>query len=117
MAKLISKKYIISDSTVYDLEVMDNHNYLAEDVLVHNCSATSMQGKQILELKKSLKVPVEWIPMTGTPIVNKPTDVYVPLKLVDGHHFTNFYKWQQNFCVFGGFGDHNIITYKNIPEL
>lgn len=92
-------------------------NMIALDEIHVHCSASSQNGKQILELKKSIRVDVEWIPMTGTPIVNKPTDVYIPLKLVDGHHFTSYYKWQQNFCVFGGFGDHEVLTYKNIPEL
>ncbi len=92
-------------------------NMIALDEIHIHCSASSQNGKQILELKKSIRVDVEWIPMTGTPIVNKPTDVYIPLKLVNGHHFTSYYKWQQNFCVFGGFGDHEVLTYKNIPEL
>lgn len=92
-------------------------NMIALDEIHIHCSASSQNGKQILELKKAIRVDVEWIPMTGTPIVNKPTDVYIPLKLVDGHHFTSYYKWQQNFCVFGGFGDHEVLTYKNIPEL
>lgn len=118
MARLISKKYIKSDLTkVYDIEVEDNHNYLAEGVLVHNCSPSSQQGKQVLKLKKDVTVPVEWIPMTGTPIVNQPTDVFLPLKLVDGHTYKNYYSWCQNFCVYGGFGGYQVIAYKNTPEL
>jgi len=119
MAKLISKRYVSNDSNfVYDLEVTDNHNYFAEHILVHNCSPSSKQGRQILKLKKDTeRTNTEWLPMTGTPIVNKPTDVFVPLKLVDGHTYTNYYNWCQNFCVYGGFGNHDIITYKNIPQL
>lgn len=118
MAKLISKRYVSNDSDyVYDIEVADNHNYFAEGILVHNCSPTSNQGKQILKLKKDVTSKIEWIPMTGTPIVNKPTDVFVPLKLIDGHTFKNYYSWCENFCVYGGFGGYQIISYKNIPEL
>jgi SNF2 family DNA or RNA helicase len=119
MAKLISKRYVSNDSNyVYDIEVADNHNYFAENVLVHNCSPSSKQGTQMLKLKKdTMGAKVEWLPMTGTPIVNKPTDVFVPLKLVDGHTFNRYYDWCQNFCVYGGFGNHDIITYKNIPQL
>ena len=32
------------DGYVYDLEIEDNHNYLADGILVHNCIVT---GKQI----------------------------------------------------------------------
>ena len=76
---------------------------------------TSHQGKQILKLKKDTTAKVEWLPMTGTPIVNKPTDVFLPLKLVDGHTYNSYYTWCENFCVYGNFGD--IIGYKNIPQL
>ena len=33
---------VTKDQFVYDLEVADNHNYFAKNVLVHNCSATYM---------------------------------------------------------------------------
>lgn len=33
---------LTKDQFVYDLEVADNHNYFAKNVLVHNCSATYM---------------------------------------------------------------------------
>lgn len=55
--------------------------------------------------------------MTGTPIVNKPTDLFLPLRLIDAHNLNNYYMWCQEFCVYGGFGDHQIIGYKNIPKL
>ena len=61
MAKLISKRYLNSNSDVYDIEVADNHNYFAEDILVHNCSPSSKQGKQILKLKKDCTAKVEWL--------------------------------------------------------
>jgi SNF2 family DNA or RNA helicase len=55
--------------------------------------------------------------MTGTPIKNKPVDVYTPLKLVDGHEIKSFYQWSHIFCIFGGYGGHEIMGYKNIPML
>ena len=55
--------------------------------------------------------------MTGTPIVNKPTDLYLPLKLVDGHSVKNYWLWCNHFCILGGYGDHEIVGYKNIPDL
>lgn len=82
-----------------------------------NMSPSSVQGKCILEIKKKTGTAAQWIPITGTPIRNKPTDVYTPLKLVDGHAFKSYYQWTQQFCIYGGYGDHEIIGYKNIPIL
>lgn len=118
MGKLISKKCIKTNlDFVYDITVKDNHNYFANDILVHNCSPSSIQGKQILNLKKKAENQIEWIPMTGTPIVNKPTDVFLPLRLVDGHHDNSYWSWCQQYCVYGGYGGYEIIGYKNIPHL
>ena len=76
------------------LTTLCNKGYIGmialDEVHVH-VSPTSRQGKQVLKLKKDVEAKVEWIPMTGTPIVNKPTDVFVPLKLVDGHAYKNYY--------------------------
>jgi len=118
MAKLISKRYINVDSeSVYDITVEDTHNYFANDILVHNCSMSSLQGKKLLDIKKKVTHDCMWIPMTGTPITSKPTDVFLPLRLVDGHKSNSYYMWCERFCIKGGFGGHEIIGYKNIKEL
>lgn len=90
---------------------------IALDEIHKNASPSSKQGQQILKIKKSIKQAVEWIPMTGTPITKRPTDVFLPLRLVDGHNTPSYYLWCQDFCVYGGFGDHEIIGYKNIGML
>lgn len=90
---------------------------IAIDEIHKNASPSSKQGQQLLNIKKKIKKPVEWIPMTGTPITKKPTDVFLPLRLVDGHNTGSYYLWCQDFCVYGGFGGHEIIGYKNIDML
>ena len=92
-------------------------NVIAIDEVHRNMSMSSTQGKQIHDIKKKTGSKCEWIPMTGTPIVNSPTDLYLPLKLIDAHTFKDFYTWCKNFCVYGGFGGHEIVGYKNIPKL
>jgi SNF2 family DNA or RNA helicase len=90
---------------------------IALDEIHKNASPKSTQGKLLLKIKEKTGCNAQWIPMTGTPIVNKPTDVFTPLKLVDGHNVRSFYDWQKLFCIFGGYGDHEVLGYKNIPEL
>ena len=90
---------------------------IALDEIHRNASPQSEQGKQILRLKAITGSRVEWIPMTGTPVVNKPTDVFLPMRLVDATDCDSYWKWNQRYCIYGGFGGHNVIGYKNIPEL
>lgn len=92
-------------------------NTIALDEVHKGVSPTAQQGQQILAIKKNIQRQIEWIPMTGTPIVNKPTDVFLPLRLVDGHYCNSYYKWNQEFCIYGGYGGYEIIGYKNIPKL
>lgn len=90
---------------------------VAIDEVHKNTSPTSLQGKQIIRIKKETKDRAMWIPITGTPIVSKPTDVYLPLKLVDGHSYSSYYSWNREFCISSNYGQSDIIGYKNIPYL
>lgn len=92
-------------------------NMIAIDEIHRNASPSSIQGSQLIEVHKKAKCQVMFIPMTGTPIINRPTDVFLPLKLIGGHAFTSYYLWCQQFCVYGGYGNHDIVGYKNIPTL
>lgn len=111
----IGKRYVIADEIIRwcnDGQI----SMIAVDEIHKNASPSSVQGKQLLRIKKSVK-DIMWIPITGTPITSKPTDVYLPLKLVEGHNYSSFWTWCQKFCIYGGFGGHEILAYKNIPYL
>ena len=92
-------------------------NMIIIDEVHKNMSPQSKQGEQILRIQKETQNKVMWLPMTGTPITNKPTDVYTPLKLINGHNYKSYYSWCNFFCVSGDYGALDIIGYKNIPTL
>jgi len=111
------KKYPITEEII-KLINKGEINIVPIDEVHKNMSPTSAQGKCILTVKKHTADRAEWIPMTGTPIVNRPTDVFTPLKLVDGHTFASFYRdWLPYFCISSGYGATDVICYKHIPEL
>lgn len=110
--KLISKKKADYANFAYDIEVEDNHNYLAENVLVHNCKdVTSIQGKHLLKLKAETMIS-----MTGTPLMNNPLDLYIHLKWLD-YEKHPFYSFKQHYCIFGGYGGYQIVGYKHLDQL
>lgn len=111
-----NRKYTVTQKII-DMINSGEISMVAIDEIHYHASPTSAQGKQLLQIKKKITKPVEWIPMTGTPIVNKPTDLFLPLRLIDAHKMNSYYMWCQEFCVYGGFGDHQIMGYKNIPKL
>lgn len=113
MAKLISKQIVDDISfNAYDIEVENNHNYFANDILVHNCkNPTSQQGKGILKVQPECRIA-----MTGTPLMNYPMDLYIILKWL-GYEKHAFGAFKKHYCNFGGFGGYEIIGYKNLEEL
>lgn len=86
------------------------------DEIHKNLSHTSTQGKRVLKVKRDTGSSAMWLPMTGTPIVNKPLDLFLPLKLIDAHTYKSYYTWANDFAIFDGYG-HDVISYKNMPRL
>lgn len=114
--KKFDTHYSIADRII---ELINNGeiNMVIIDEVHKNMSPQSKQGEQILNIKAKTGNKALWLPMSGTPITNKPTDVYTPLKLVNGHNYKSFYSWCKFFCVTGDYGAMDIIGYKNIPTL
>lgn len=78
----------------------------------HKCK--NPEADQAVQLL-SLKCDVE-IAMTGTPLMNKPLDLFVPLKWL-GYEKHTFYQFRAHHCEFGGYGGYAIVGYKNLDEL
>jgi hypothetical protein len=62
---------------LYDIEVAGNHNYFAEDILVSNChlikNRKARRSKNVLHLLKKTK---DALFLSGTPILNRPVEIY-----------------------------------------
>lgn len=75
-------------------------------------SSQSQQGHGLLKLTKYRYK----IGMTGTLIETKPLDAFVGLKWI-GVEKANLTNFKSQYCVFGGFGGHQIVSYKNLNIL
>lgn len=79
---------------------------------IHKCkNPTSQQTKGILKLQAE-----SMIGMTGTPLMNNPLDLFVPLRWL-GFEKHSFYQYKNHYCEMGGFGGHEVIGYRNLGEL
>ena len=80
----------------------------------HKCANVSaQQTKGLVAVAKNVKY---FYGLTGTVLSNSPLDAYIPLKLVEKEtaNHTNF---KYRYCVMGGFGGYQIISYKHLDEL
>jgi len=56
--------------------------------------------------------------LTGTPITNSPLDFFSQYKFVDDSVFgASFYSFRARYAIIGGYGNHQIVGYKNMAEL
>ena len=79
---------------------------------IHKCAnPTSQQSKGLLNIKAEVQIA-----MTGTPLMNTPMDLYLPLRWL-GYENHAFYSFKKHYAVMGGFGGYEVIGYKNLDEL
>lgn len=78
----------------------------------HTCkNPESVQGQQLMRLKAKTEIA-----MTGTPLLNSPLDLYMPLAWL-GYEEHNFFQYKVHYCRMGGYGGHEVIGYKNLNQL
>ncbi len=78
----------------------------------HVCkNPSSQQGRATLKTSAPYMVA-----MTGTPIMNKPLDLYVPLKWL-GYDDHSYFAFKQHYCTLGGYGGAEVVGYKNLHEI
>lgn len=79
---------------------------------VHKCKdPNSLQGKSLLKIK-----PKFAIPMSGTPLMNSPLDLYVPLHWI-GVENHSFFAFKNHYCRMGGYNDKQVMGTKNLDQL
>ena len=109
---------IINAATIRSDDIIDafsksknTFGMIAVDECHKFATKTSQQGSNLLKLKSDFKVAA-----TGTLITNSPLSAYVPLAWTENDAAT-LTTYKSQYCVFGGFGGHEIVGYKNLESL
>lgn len=88
------------NTTVYNLEIENNHNYFANNILVSNChmikNKDTIRGKIVAQIAEN--IPKVWL-LTGTPIANRPMDYYNLLKVCQVPVTDNFQHFAYRYCA------------------
>lgn len=78
----------------------------------HKCAnPNSKQTGGLLKLKSKFRIP-----MTGTPMMNTPLDLWPYLHWM-GIEDNTFYSFKKHYCRFGGFKNKQVTGYKNLDQL
>jgi SWI/SNF-related matrix-associated actin-dependent regulator 1 of chromatin subfamily A len=84
---------------------------IAVDEAHRFATKTSAQGGNLLKLGADYKVAA-----TGTLLINSPLSCYMPLSWTENDKAT-LTTFKPQYCEYGGFGDKQIIGYKNLETL
>lgn len=96
---LINKKF--------DMLICDESTYIK--------SLKAKRTKAVFALARDIKH--KWV-LTGTPFGQRVMDVYSQLRLVaPGEFAESSFSFRNRYCIMGGFQQHEVIGYKNMPEL
>ena len=114
----INRSGIPKKKTVYPIveeivKLIENGDigYIITDEIHKVKDSTSQIGKALLAISNCDNVG-----MSGTILLNSPMDLYTPLKYVSAEHHS-LTQYRQHYCIFGGYGGRQIVSYKNLGEL
>jgi SNF2 family DNA or RNA helicase len=76
------------------------------------------QAKQARALHNLGRIAKYKAILTGTPITNSPLDFFSQYKFLDEKVFgTSYFRFRARYATLGGYGNHQIVGYKNMSEL
>lgn len=97
-------------SVVYNLEVDQTHNYYAAGVLVSNCHRAKarpiknkkgavIKGKGTAGLQAIAKPIPYFMALSGTPILNRPEEIWTLLNMLLPGMFPSYWKFVKRYCA------------------
>lgn len=94
-----SNKMSSKSTRVYDLEIVDNHNYFVNGILVSNCHYVSNPQAKRTKIFNDFakKTKYLWL-LSGTPMTNRPMNYYNLLNLIDSPVAQNWLAYAIRYC-------------------
>jgi hypothetical protein len=106
---------VADGSRLYDIEVEGLHNFVANEIVVSNCHRLKNGLANVTKLVSGWSPARIWL-LTGTPIANRPEDLYSLISLVrPGYVGWSWYAFERRHIIRGNFNE--IKAYKELDEL
>ncbi len=87
------------DTFVYCIEVEHTHNFFADRILVSNCQyISSRKAKRSVSVKELCQYAPSVLCLSGTPLANRPMELWQILNLLRPDLYPNFFKFGLRYC-------------------
>ena len=102
--------------TIKDNEIWKQYSMVVLDESSKIKNPKAQRSKDIVKFFKDTKY--KYI-LSGTPVSQNPTDIYQQFKFLNDKFlgFTSYYTFRNYYCTMGGYGNYQIIGYKDLPGL
>jgi SNF2 family DNA or RNA helicase len=80
--------------------------------IVNGCTTQQAARRKVVDLPLTRVVVA-----TGTPVANTPADLFSLVNIVNPNIFGSWSNFCASFCEMGGFNGHEIVGFRNIPQL
>ena len=106
---IVSYDTLVNDQTYinkikWDIVIVDEAHY------IKNPSSKRSKAVRTIPRRRGFA-------LTGSPMLNRPDELWALLNFVDPHRFSNRWQFRNRFCVMGGFKMKEIVGVKNKGEL
>lgn len=100
-----------------EIGILNNGNEGVGMIILDEIQKVKNVRAQISKAVKNAQVRFG-IGLTGTPVYNRPEDIFGPMHVISpGLLGNNYWRFTDQYLIKGGYGDHQTVGYKNLEEL
>lgn len=100
-----------------EIGILNNGKNGTEMLILDEIQKVKNPRTQIAKAVKNTQLPFA-VGLTGTPIFNRPEDIFGPMHIISpGLLGSNYWRFMDKYLIRGGYGDHQIVGYRNLKEL
>lgn len=98
---IVTRIESLNSQSVYDIEVADNHNFVANSAVVHNCHALKNPKAEITLLTRQISSHSQSLwGITGSTISKSLEDFYNIVNLIYPWYFGSFTQFRETYCTY-----------------
>jgi SNF2 family DNA or RNA helicase len=116
------ERFVNDETFIYEGKKHVLKKFLAQEKSVLICDESHLlktpSSRRAVAVYSMRKATDYVLMLTGTPVTKNPLDLYQQFKILNDTILgTNFNHYKKQYCVYGGYGNYQLLRYINLPRL